>query len=112
MVDALERRRAARVSVVIPVEVRDGRGFLLHGTRDISTAGVFFDRAIPHAVGAKVHLTFTLPGEDLAIHCEGEVANVPDARGYGMGIRFVGLSSDDTARIEAFTKDLLSEEQR
>jgi hypothetical protein len=112
MVDALERRRAVRVSVVIPVEVHDGRGFLLHGTRDISTAGVFFDRAIPHAVGAQVTLAFTLPGDEVAIRCAGEVANVPDAKGYGMGIRFVGLTGDDQARIEAFTQDLLSRESQ
>ena len=49
-----ERRRSVRVNVSLPVEVRDERGFSFHSTRDISATGCFFDRAIPHAVGARV----------------------------------------------------------
>lgn len=107
MVDSLERRRATRANVVIPIEVRDSRGFSLHSTRDISAGGVFFDRAIPHAVGARVQLSFQLPGDTRSIRCSGEVANVPDAKGYGMGIRFLDLSPADGQRIEAFTRELL-----
>lgn len=104
---SFERRQAIRANVVIAIEVRDARGFSLHSTRDISSGGVFFDRAIPHAVGARVQLSFTLPGETKAIRCDGEVANVPDKRGYGMGIRFLNLAPADAAAIEAFTKETL-----
>lgn len=104
---SFERRSATRAAAVIAIEVRDGRGFSLHSTRDISSGGVYFDRAIPHAVGARVELSFTLPGEVRAIRCEGEVANVPDTQGYGMGIRFLGLAPADAAAIEAFTREAL-----
>lgn len=104
---SLERRQATRANVVIAVEVRDARGFSLHSTRDISAGGVYFDRAIPHAVGARVQLAFTLPGETRAIRCDGEVANVPDKQGYGMGIRFLNLAPADAAAIDAFAKSLL-----
>jgi uncharacterized protein (TIGR02266 family) len=109
MNDSLERRRAARVSAVIPVEVRDAHGFSLHSTRDLSPSGLFFDRAIPHEVGAHVQLSFQLPGDATTIRCAGEVTNVPHADAYGMGIRFLDLSAADASRLEAFTKDLLGE---
>ncbi len=100
---SLERRRAKRVPVTLTVEVRDARGFSLHAARDLSAGGIFFDRAIPHPVGALVKLKFTLPGDVEAISCDGEVVNVPDKQSYGMGIRFSNLNRGDYARLEAFT---------
>ncbi|MDX2013570.1 MAG: PilZ domain-containing protein [Myxococcaceae bacterium] len=102
-----ERRRKVRVNVSVPIEVRDERGFSFHSTRDLSASGCFFDRAIPHAVGARVALSFALPGEGRTIRCEGEVVNVPDRKGYGMGLRFLNLSPADEQRIEAFARSLL-----
>lgn len=101
-----ERRRSLRVPVSLPIEVRDERGFSFHSTRDLSATGCFFDRAIPHAVGARVALSFALPGDPRTIRCEGEVVNVPDKKGYGMGIRFVNLAPADGQRIEAFAQAL------
>jgi uncharacterized protein (TIGR02266 family) len=103
---SFERRQDFRANVVIAVEVRDSRGFSLHSTRDISRGGVYFDRAIPHSVGARVQLAFTLPGESKAIRCDGEVVNVPDKHGYGMGIRFLDISPGDAALIDNFAKEL------
>ena len=99
---SFERRRAVRVSVVIPIEVRDARGFSLHSCSDLSVGGVYFDRAIPHSVGSKVELSFTLPGSDQAVVCAGEVVNVPDKHQYGMGVRFVNLSAADQAMLISF----------
>jgi len=99
---SLERRRAIRVSVVIPIEVRDARGFSLHSSSDLSVGGVYFDRAIPHQVGTRVELSFTLPGSNHDIVCAGEVANVPDSHAYGMGVRFLDLSPADEAMLFAF----------
>lgn len=104
---SFERRSALRAPVVMTVEVRDARGFSLHSTRDISSGGLYFDRAIPHPVGARVQLAFTLPGETRAIRCDGEVVNVPDKKGYGMGIRFLDLAPADADRLDAFTVDFL-----
>ncbi len=99
---SFERRRAVRVSVVIPIEVRDAHGFSLHSCSDLSVGGVYFDRAIPHPVGSRVGLSFTLPGQDQAVQCGGEVVNVPDTHQYGMGVRFVDLSPADEAQLLAF----------
>lgn len=105
--DSLERRHSTRANAVIAVEVRDARGFSLHSTRDLSAGGVFFDRAIPHPIGVKVQLSFQLPGESRTIRCSGEVVNVPDKKGFGMGIRFLDLAPSDAARIEALAKTLV-----
>lgn len=104
---SLERRQALRANVVIAVEVRDARGFSLHSTRDISSGGLYFDRAIPHSVGARVQLAFTLPGDTKSIRCDGEVVNVPDKKGYGMGIRFLDIAPADADRIEDFAREYL-----
>jgi uncharacterized protein (TIGR02266 family) len=106
----LERRHTNRANVVIAVEVRDARGFALYSTRDVSSGGVFFDRAIPHTVGERVQLSFQLPGEEKAIRCNGVVANVPDATDFGMGIRFLDLAPADAARLDAFTRTVLEPE--
>lgn len=88
--------------MAIAVEVRDSHGFSLQSTRDISTGGVFFDRAIPYAVGVEVGLSFTLPGESRSIRCRGEVVNVPDAKQFGMGVRFLDLAPMDKKTLEKF----------
>ena len=103
---SFERRTSFRANVVIAVEVRDARGISLHSTRDISSGGLYFDRAIPHSVGSRVQLAFTLPGESKAIRCDGEVVNVPDKHGYGMGIQFLDISPADAQAIDDFTKEL------
>ena len=102
MTDSFERRKAIRLPVVIPIEVRDARGFSLHSSSDLSVGGVYFDRAIPHPVGSKVELSFSLPGTDRTIVCAGEVVNVPDAHKYGMGVHFLDLQPEDEAGLIQF----------
>lgn len=110
--NGFERRRATRVTVNITVELRDKRGFSLHSTRDLSIGGVFFDRAIPHAVGERVQLSLSLPGDSRALRCEGEVVNVPNKQGYGMGVRFLNLSPVDVERLEAFLDAIAGDETK
>jgi uncharacterized protein (TIGR02266 family) len=99
---SFERRRAVRVAVVIPIEVRDAHGFSLHSCSDLSIGGVYFDRAIPHPVGSQVQLKFSLPGDAHSVQCAGEVVNVPDTQQYGMGVRFIGLTPADEALLVQF----------
>ena len=108
---SLERRNALRVAVAIPVEVRLGRNFTLHSTRDLSIGGLFFDRAIPHPIGTVVHLSFRLPGDSSPVRCEGEVMSVPEHGGYGMGIRFSQMLDADVKRLDSFVGEMNSERQ-
>ncbi len=98
----LERRHAVRIPATLAVEIRYGKGFSLHSSSDISAGGLFFDRAIPHPLGATVDLSFTLPGDTRAVRCGGQVVNVPDSTSFGMGIRFLDLTPEDEARIKSF----------
>src|SRR5438270_3784010 len=98
---SLERRRASRVPVSITIELRNERGFSLHASSNLSVGGAFFDRSIPHPVGAKVTVSFTLPGDAKPIVCQGEVVNVPDTKSFGMGVRFLDLGGPDRARLAA-----------
>ncbi len=101
---SLERRRASRLPIVIPVELADAHGFSLHSTSDLSTGGAFFARAIPHPVGERIRITLDLPGGE-RISCEGHVANVPDAHGFGFGVMFDGLAQEDRERLESFIRE-------
>lgn len=105
---SMERRGATRVRIVIPVELADDRGFLVHSTSDLSVGGAFFAFAIPNPVGSRVKVTLRPPGLE-PIRCEGEVANIPDAQEFGMGVRFIGLDEKDKKRLEAFIR---SQEKR
>lgn len=105
MSDAIpERRRAQRVPLAIPMELRHEHGFSLYATSDLSEGGAFFPRSIPHPVGSRLGLSFRLPGDEETVSCEGEVVNVPDAHRLGMGIRFLDLSEHDAQKLAAFTR--------
>lgn len=101
-----ERRKAPRHRITIPVELSHARSFSLHACENLSGGGVFFRHAIPFEVGTEVAVTFTLPGDHLAIRCQGRVANVPTPGGFGMGVMFLGLTSADSERIEAFARSV------
>ena len=98
---SLERRRESRAPIVIPVELGDARGFSLYSTSDLSVGGAFFDRAIPHPVGAEVKVTLRPPGSP-AIECRGVVVNVPDRSQFGMGVRFEDLSDSGRGQLASF----------
>ncbi|MFN7131461.1 MAG: PilZ domain-containing protein [Myxococcales bacterium] len=91
-----------RHPVQIPIQISVGREMAIHVTHDLSGKGAFFSHAIPWAVGTRVQLGIELPGQQPPIACDGEVVNVPDRTSFGMGLRFIGLSSEDERRIEQF----------
>jgi uncharacterized protein (TIGR02266 family) len=97
-----ERRQTPRHQLTLTVEISLGSSLSLHACENLSSGGAFFRHAIPFTVGTLVDVKFTLPGEHLAIHCKGEVANVPSPREYGMGVKFVGLTAEEQERIGRF----------
>ncbi|MFL5321823.1 MAG: PilZ domain-containing protein [Myxococcaceae bacterium] len=101
---SLERRKSPRIHVAIPVQLTDAHGFSLHSSHDISVGGLFFDRAIPNAVGSRITVSFKLPGDDQPIVVAGEIANVPDEKSFGMGVRFINLKPHDRDKLEQFLR--------
>ncbi len=96
-----ERRSSPRYPIEIPIEVTVGSEMLIHLTANLSGHGAFFERAIPYAVGTRASLRVLLPGER-AIRCQGEIVNIPDKKGFGMGMRFLDLPAEDEQRLEQF----------
>jgi hypothetical protein len=98
-----DRRRQQRHSVELPIELESGGSMVLLNSHDISAGGAFFGSAIPHAVGTKVKVRFTLPGDDRAVTCEGEVVTTRGQK-LGMGVKFLGLSSSDARKVSRFAE--------
>jgi len=84
------------------VDVSLGSAFSLHACEDLSSGGAYHRRPVPFKVGTRVDVWFTLPGEHAPIHCKGVVATISAHLDFGMGVRFVGLSSEEEQCIGAF----------
>jgi len=81
-VDA-ERRRAQRYRLVVPVRLQKARGV----TRDISTAGVFFETEGVQSIGDTVRFSVDFP--DATVQCEGRVVRVEKLeKKFGIAVEF------------------------
>lgn len=74
---------------------------------DLGLRGVFVERREPLAVGTRVRLRFTLPGNERPITALGRVAwsHAPGLETRlppGLGIEFEALDDDDRRRVRAF----------
>jgi hypothetical protein len=76
-------------------------------TGNVGSGGVFFDRAIPHALGTVVTLKFALPGDKEMVVARGEVVSAAGAKdGLGMGVKFISVEGDGQKRIRAYIRTL------
>lgn len=100
---AQDRRIAARAPLDLWVEEERGNELYFRRTGNVSKGGVYFEQTIPHALGTKVKLRFTLPGDSEVIEALGEIVNTPNVKdGLGMGLKFVAISPDHQLRLESF----------
>jgi uncharacterized protein (TIGR02266 family) len=109
-----ERRRTMRVPVQMFVEesplTSDGtQATYFQRSSNLSPSGIFLENTIPHPVGTRVGLQFTLPGEETPIRVNAEIVSAlafeeEDAQ-LGMGLRFVDPAADVTSRIERFISE-------
>lgn len=98
-----DRRRATRAPLDLWVEEERGNELYFRRTGNLSSGGVFFEQTIPHALGTRVKLRFTLPGETAVIEAMGEIVNTPQStEGLGMGLKFLSLAPEHAERIESF----------
>ena len=79
----MDRRRATRFELSLPVELKDGKGT----TRDISSSGVLFetDRAFSRGDAIELRVVF----DDSTVQCQGTVVRVEkmdDA--FGVAVEF------------------------
>jgi CheY-like chemotaxis protein len=94
-----ERRRAARVSVDIPVTARvSDLGMVEARVSDVSIGGLALHCAQPLQVDREVSLVFSLPGINAAVRVTGKVVNAYTPG--RAGIRFSFVPEEDLSVLE------------
>ncbi len=100
-----DRRADNRVPLELWMEEISGDDVYFRRTGNVSEGGVFFDRAIPHALGTVVTLKFALPGDKEMVVARGEVVSAAGTReGLGMGVKFITVEGDGAKRIRTYLK--------
>jgi ActR/RegA family two-component response regulator len=96
-----ERRRAARVSVDIPVTARiSDLGILEARVSDLSIGGLALRCEQPLQIDREVSLTFTLPGTNGVMRINGKVVN-GNATGRA-GVRFSFVPEEDLDLLQSW----------
>ena len=87
-----ERRRAERLPVRIPIELKNGAGI----TRDISGLGVYFTAAFRFESGQEIDFVLRIPGS-INVHCSGHVVRSDfdrESMSYGVAVTIDGYDGD------------------
>jgi uncharacterized protein (TIGR02266 family) len=98
-----ERRNALRVPVQMWVEESHDTARYFQHCSNLSEGGIFIEKTIPHPVGTRVDIEFTLPGELEPIRVQAEIVSALEGEEkLGMGMKFVDLANDAADRIRRF----------
>lgn len=90
-----DRRNTSRVPLDLWVEEEKGNELYFRRTGNVSLGGIYFEQTIPHALGTRVKLRFSLPGSTNVMEAAGEIVNTPQVKdGLGMGLRFTEVSPE------------------
>jgi uncharacterized protein (TIGR02266 family) len=73
---------------------------------NLSSDGIFLEQTVPHPVGTRVGLQFTLPGDQSPIRVQAEIVSALEEDAHlGMGLRFIDPDDEVTQRIERFISE-------
>lgn len=102
-----DRRSAIRVPMQLWMEEVLGDDVYFRRTGNVGEGGVFFDKAIPHALGTMVTLKFALPDDKEMVVARGKVVSVAgtDVK-VGMGVKFVTVEGNGRQRISDFIREI------
>ena len=101
-----DRRHAGRVPLDLWVEEEKGNELYFRRTGNVSLGGIYFEQTIPHALGTRVKLRFSLPGSTNVMEAAGEIVNTPTVKdGLGMGLRFTDVSPEVLRALGKFLED-------
>ncbi len=92
-----------RVPVQMFVEESHDETTYFQRSSNLSPSGIFLENTVPHPVGTRVALQFTLPGDHTPIRVDAEIVSALEEDAHlGMGLRFVDAPGDVSQRIAAF----------
>ena len=104
-------RAAERFDLEVKVDLESEHNFYTGLTQNISSGGVFIATHHLRKIGDRITLKFTLPGSDKVLDVETEVRWIRENTalmraegGTGMGVRFINLSPETSAAINAFVQ--------
>ena len=97
-----ERRVEPRIPVEMWVEETTGSERYFRRAGDLSRGGLKLEHTIPLPTGTMVSLTFTLPGDKTPVAVSGEIVSRAGAEDLRMSVKFVELTPEAKARIDAF----------
>lgn len=97
-----ERRKAARIPIEMWVEERTENERYYRRAGNLSRGGLRLEHTIPLPVGTTVHLSFTLPGDDVAVDVAGVIVSTSGPDALAMGVKFVDVPVDAQARLDAY----------
>ncbi len=89
--------------VQIWVEEATDRELYFQRSANLSAGGIYLENTIPHPVGTRVTLRFSLPGEAERFEVRAEVVGaVAGEEELGMGLKFVELPAPQAERIRQY----------
>ena len=103
-------RASERFDLEVTVDLESDHNFYTGLTQNISAGGVFIATHHIRRIGDRITLKFTLPGSTKTIDVETEVRWIRensalhrvDEGSQGMGVRFINLTPEASAAINAF----------
>ena len=100
----LAGRKMDRVLQTIEINFRTEQDFFKAYSSNIGEGGLLIRTEKLLGTGTQVNLEFNLPGDTRPIHTQGVVSWASQEPETVMGIQFVNMKSQDTARIAAFVR--------
>jgi hypothetical protein len=99
---ASERRSAERIPLEMWVEETTDNERYFRRAGNLSRGGLRLDHTIPLPQGTVVNLTFTLPGDAVPVVVSGEIVSNAGPDDLLMGVKFVDVSPQALAQIDAY----------
>lgn len=101
-----DRRTSPRVKCAVSVELKvEGEATMWGKASDLSIGGCFVEMPIPLKQGTKFEIVLWILGTKLKVQA-GVASSAP---GYGIGIRFIDVSSQDKELLRGFIRTISPE---
>jgi uncharacterized protein (TIGR02266 family) len=101
-----ERRGAVRIPVQMFVEESHDHATYFQHSSNLSRGGLFLEKTVPHPIGTRVGLQFTLPGDRSPIRVQAEIVSALEGEtNMGMGLKFLDPPADVAQRIDRYVSE-------